>query len=279
MDRLNEHTSLSGAAADNSASETVIRTITAAAELHACRQLEESVWGATDLLPVPLMVAVNEAGGLTAGAFAGEQLIGYVFGFSGSIELDGRSVTQYHSHILAVLPGHNGRGTGQRLKQFQADWCLQRDIEVMTWTFDPLRARNAHLNLELLGATSNTYYPNHYGTMPDAQNADLETDRLLALWRLRDRPRPDGRHRERPDTDMLPLALARLPAGAPGPVDLTHTAPQLLVATPLDLDDLLLTDVPQALLWRVRMREVLQHYFNEGYLAVRFVAGHYLLQR
>jgi chorismate synthase len=256
-----------------------IREITSVAGLQACRQLEQLVWGDTDLLPVPLLVAVNQAGGLTAGAFLNGQLIGYVFGFPGTLELAGRSVAQHHSHILAVLPGHEGRGTGRRLKQFQADWCLQRGISVMTWTFDPLRGRNAHLNLELLGATSNTYCVNHYGNMPDEQNADLETDRLLAVWQLRDRPLPDGKSRGTPETGGLPQALPRNADGTPGQADLKLTGPQLLVAVPADLDRLLRVDVPQARAWRARVRRVLQHYFAAGYTARRFLNGHYLLER
>jgi predicted GNAT superfamily acetyltransferase len=256
--------------------ETVIRAITSVSELQACRQLEESVWGETDLLPVPLMIAVNEAGGLTAGAFSGGMLVGYAFGFPGTIELNGRSVAQHHSHILAVLPGRHGRGTGQRLKQFQAQWCLERGIEVMTWTFDPLRARNAHLNLERLGATSRSYRPDHYGSMGDAQNSELETDRLLAVWQLRDRPTGP---RAAPDFTRLPAALARQEDGRPAEPDLTLDSPQLLVGVPPDLDQLLLDDMPQALLWRARVRSVLQHYFSAGYTASRFLGGHYLLTR
>lgn len=262
----------------NATTTLTIRAVTDAAGLAECKQLEQAVWGAEHPVPLPVMIATNHAGGLTAGAYLDGELVGYAYSFPGVYRGPDGQQPQQHSHILAVLPGMQGRGIGQRLKQFQAGWCLENGYELMTWTFDPLRARNAYLNLELLGATAEQYYENHYGNMGDAQNHNLETDRLLAVWRLRDRPRPDGRQRMRPDPTALPAALPH--AGElPGPVTTNLDADEVLLAIPADIGALLASDLQACVLWRARTREAFQHYFARGYRAARYVAGSYVLER
>ena len=54
----------------------------------------------------------------------------------------------------------------------------------MTWTFDPLQAKNAKLNLEHLGAHVRHYHSDFYGTLGGALNGDLPTDRVVAEWPL-----------------------------------------------------------------------------------------------
>jgi predicted GNAT superfamily acetyltransferase len=79
------------------------------------------------------------------------------------------------------------------MKLHQRAWAAERDIEWITWTFDPLVRRNAWFNIAVLGADVHTYLPDFYGTMTDAINAGDASDRLHVEWRvtgpLPDRPR------------------------------------------------------------------------------------------
>jgi predicted GNAT superfamily acetyltransferase len=95
-----------------------------------------------------------------------------------------------HSHITGVLPGHQSLGLGRVLKQHQRAWALARDVGHITWTFDPLVARNAHFNLRVLGTRVTEYLVNHYGPMDDGVNRGDETDRIMVSWALAAPPVP-----------------------------------------------------------------------------------------
>src|SRR3546814_4199746 len=95
-----------------------------------------------------------------------------------------------HSHIAGGLPQYQGRGIGRVLKQHQRDWAFAREAGHITWTFDPLIARNAHFNLRVLGARVTEYLVDQYGSMPDEINRGIPTDRLLVTWALAAPPAP-----------------------------------------------------------------------------------------
>ena len=236
-------------------------------ELALCTDIEQAVWG-EGVVPTHMLRAITSMGGLAVGAFDGAQLVGFAFGFMG--RKDGRLL--HHSHVLAVLPAWRGRGIGAAIKREQARLCLEQGLDTMTWTFDPLRARNAHLNLERLGVTVSTYEPEYYGVMTDAQNGQLASDRLLAEWDLTG-PQP----RWRGDAAGLPRALVAV-GDAPGVPDLSLGAEVLHVAVPADLDRLLASAAELAAEWRLAVRTVLVHYLGNGWRATGFSAGGYILQ-
>ena len=62
-----------------------IRLLETAEEMVAVEALQSLVWFCADLEVVPkdLLLAVTHNGGLAMGAFAGDLMIGAVFGFSG----------------------------------------------------------------------------------------------------------------------------------------------------------------------------------------------------
>ena len=60
--------------------------------------------------------------------------------------------------------------------------CCARGIDLITWTYDPLLARNVQLNIAKLGAVCNTYLANLYGEMRDGLNAGLPSDRFQLDW-------------------------------------------------------------------------------------------------
>ncbi len=246
------------------------RQLTLMEELVRCSRIEHAVWG-EGVVPPHMLRAVTHMGGLAVGAFAGEELIGFAFGFRGVRSQDGRHL--HHSHVAAVLPEWRGLGVGVALKQTQAQLCRDQGLDLMTWTFDPLRARNAHLNLEKLGATAGMYEPRYYGQMFDAQNGQLDSDRLVAEWELRTVPaRFSG------PAAAVPRVLQSQPDGSPGQVVSGLTEDAVHVAVPLELDDLLASRPLVAVSWRESVREVMMHYLQAGYRATRFLDNGYILQ-
>ncbi|MBK8770763.1 MAG: GNAT family N-acetyltransferase [Rhizobiales bacterium] len=216
-------------------SDVSLRVLSGLGEFLAAEALQRTVWGEGDKEdPADLMMVIQSEGGLVAGAFSGDELVGYVFGFPA------RETHVQHSHRLAVHPKARGAGLAVRLKFFQRSWCLSHGITLVRWTFDPLRHANAHLNMARLGARASTYYTDYYGAMQGI-NAGLPSDRLLAEWHLQD-AHVDG------------LARGDTPS-ATGLERLT---------IPRDLDQLLKDDPSLALSERLRVRNALQAQFAAG---------------
>lgn len=217
-------------------SGVLLRDLAGMEELRDAEALQREVWGEGDLPdPADLMLAIQAEGGLVGGAFLSGRLVGYVFAFPT------RDPEVQHSHRLAVGPAARGLGLGARLKFYQRDWCLARGIARVRWTFDPLRALNAALNIGRLGATSNTYLPDCYGEMAGI-NAGLGSDRLLADWDLgsaRVAARA-GQGEAPPEGEPLPLAL------------------------PEDLGTLARRDPAEAVRLRLALRAALQAAFARG---------------
>ncbi len=142
------------------------------------RKLVDEVWGA-QVMPPELLRAFQHAGSVLIGAEVDEETVGFVFGFAG---LDPR--LHLHSHMLAVLPPWRSRGVGVALKLAQRAWCLERGVDEIRWTYDPLVSRNAHLNLVKLGAEAVAFFEGFYGEMDDRLNRGDRTDRFEVRWRV-----------------------------------------------------------------------------------------------
>src|SRR5215831_7540327 len=155
-------------------------------EFHDCVRLQREVWGEDELEvePASLFVVASETGGQVLGAFDGNKLIGYTL----ALAAVRRGVPYLHSHMSGVVAKYRDRGVGRLLKLFQRVEALGRGIRLIEWTFDPLETRNAHFNLNRLGAICRRYLPNYYGVTTSPLHRGLETDRLLAEWPL-DSPR------------------------------------------------------------------------------------------
>jgi predicted GNAT superfamily acetyltransferase len=183
-----------------------IRELKGMAEFRQAEGLQGEVWGRGDTPdPADLMMVIQAEGGLVAGAFLDDRLVGYVFGFPT------RDPGIQHSHRLAVVPGMRARGLGAELKWYQREWCLKRDIRHVRWTFDPLRITNARLNLNRLGGRSSTYLVDYYGEMGGI-NTGLPSDRLLLDWYL-DTPaverRADGKFQQESWDHTLLVPIGR----------------------------------------------------------------------
>ena len=159
-----------------------IRKCTTLGEFHRCVELQKAVWNESDLETEPYVtfVVANQTGGQVLGAFDGDTMIGFTMAVAGV-----RNNTPYlHSHMTGVLADYRDRRVGRALKLFQREEALSRDIRLIEWTFDPLEVRNAHFNLNRLGAIVRTYIPNFYGITSSPLHRNLPTDRLLAEWHL-----------------------------------------------------------------------------------------------
>ena len=160
-----------------------IRDVEGEPEFHAIENIQKEAWQFSDLdvVPAATLIATQHAGGIVLGAFDDDSMIGFAYAFP-ALE-DGRS--SMHSHMLAVKPDYRNCQTGFYLKVAQRQRALERGLDEITWTFDPLQSLNAHLNFEKLGVISNRYIPNFYG---DASSSPLHsgfgTDRLWVRWLL-----------------------------------------------------------------------------------------------
>ena len=145
-------------------------------------QLQRRVWNYSDVDVVPshLFVVAAESGGQVLGAFLEEKLIGFTLAYAG--EKNGKPYL--HSHLAAVLPEFRDLGVGRQLKMTQRRLALDRGIDRIEWTFDPLQSRNAYFNMCRLGAVCRRYLPDLYGKTSSPLHARLPTDRLLAEWHL-----------------------------------------------------------------------------------------------
>ena len=154
--------------------------------LRACERLQLQVWGFNDLEVVPAaqMRAALHAGALVAGAFVGRELVGFAYGFPALPHDVGLVGPGLHSHMTAVVPEARGLGAGRRMKWYQRRWCVEHGMNWATWTFDPLQARNARLNLHHLGAVVHEYQVDFYGVLGGVLSGDLPTDRFVATWDL-----------------------------------------------------------------------------------------------
>lgn len=258
-----------------------IRPLDGWEELRRCEELQREVWGErfSELAPASLQKIAAGLGGVTSGAFTdGGELVGFVFGLTGPTA-DG---LLHWSHMLAVLPDHRGRGLGLRLKRHQRDLLLERGVTRARWSFDPLVARNAHFNLNRLGAEVVEYVPNMYGETDSELHRGLGTDRFVVEWDLAADAAGDG---DRPaQTGDAAAAGVADALGAPDALETaTETPPLVRVSIPSDVHRLRDSDPESAAERRERTRGAFLSRLERGYRVVGFVPGeaegHYLLAR
>lgn len=160
-----------------------IRDVEGEPEFHAIEDLQKEAWQFSDLdtVPAATLVATQHAGGIVLGAFDGDVMIGFAYGFPGFE--DGRA--SLHSHMLAVKPDYRNCHAGFYLKLAQRTRALEKGLDEITWTFDPLQSLNAHLNFTKLGVISHRYIPNFYGEATSSPlHSGFGTDRLWVRWLL-----------------------------------------------------------------------------------------------
>lgn len=218
------------------ASHVTVRELDDLADLQRASEVLGEIWGVPDNPPMgaELLRAMRKAESYIAGAFDAGEMVGVCVGFHST-----PAARAMHSHIAGVRSMVAGRHVGFALKLHQRAWCLQRDIELMEWTYDPLVARNAYFNLAKLGAGVAEYLPDFYGAMSDGINRADQSDRILVHWRLA--------------SDRVVSACAGRPAAAVVPPGGAAS----WVEVPRDIESLRRTDPEQARTWRHKVRDQL----------------------
>lgn len=218
-------------------------------EYRAVERLQADVWSLPDVEIVPLHVLITAAknGGLLLGAFDGARLVGFVFGFPG-LTPDGR--LKHCSHMAGVHPDYRDQNLGYRLKLAQREHVLVQGIDLITWTFDPLEARNAWLNFGKLGAVCSTYLRNVYGNMRDGLNSGLPSDRLQVDWWIRS----ERVERRLCDEDDLPSRVSE--------------SEILRIPIPADFQAVKVSDMTLALRWRMETRHAFEWALVNGLVVV-----------
>lgn len=151
-------------------------------DVDACITLQRSIWKFNDLdiIPGHVFIAARSFGGQLLGAFDGVKQIGFSLGLCVQ---DSRGF-HLHSIMTGVQEEYRDCGVGYQLKLAQRKDALLRGIHKITWTFDPLMPRNAHFNLNKLGAVGCRYLIDLYGSTSSDLHSGLPTDRLLVEWNL-----------------------------------------------------------------------------------------------
>ncbi|WP_424952400.1 acyl-CoA acyltransferase [Deinococcus sp.] len=228
------------------------------------RKLEDvqvAAWGYADreVLPGTMFRISAAMGGVVLGAYPddADTPFGLAYGFPALRGGQPGHPPQlwHHSHLLAVSPQWRGSGAAVALKLAQREAALEQGLTRMTWTFDPLVARNARLNLGKLGARAVSYHPEWYDFGP---GNPVPADRLMIEWDLTEE------HAERPAPPPAgEVVLETGPDGAPTRRLSAFIAPELLAEVPTAADTLAM---PLRLKWRLALREVLGEALSAGYM-------------
>ena len=275
-------------------SELRFRDLHSADEFRQVMDLEQQVWGFTDLndmVTLPVFTITVKRGAILIGAYdAANRMVGFVYSIVG---MKPGQVLQW-SHMLGVLPEYRNSGLGRALKLAQRDRALAQGYELIEWTYDPLQAMNAHLNFTKLGVVAEEYHRNVYGESTSVLHKGTPTDRLVAQWWI---AKPHVARRVTPG-ELIPVTTHEITDATP--INVTHPAQAWLANSDIHLarDERRLTleipmgftdmqrDAPAlALDWRMQTREIFETYFTRGYRVVDFYLdrphhrGRYLLAK
>ncbi len=249
--------------------EVTLRPLASRDDYAACVRLQREIWGRdfADVVPATLLMVSQRVGGVAAGAFGADgRLLGFVFGVSGVRD----GAPAHWSDMLAVHPDARRQGLGIRLKRYQRERLLADGIGIASWSYDPLVAANANLNVNGLGALPVEYVVDMYGDTGSTLHQGLATDRFVVDWNLagarvarllagRGAPLPEA-------ADAAAAVDLDGPAhGAELPAD-----PWVRVAVPARIDVLKATEPALARAWQQLHRRVLPRYLARGYRVAGF---------
>lgn len=272
--------------------ETVtIRELKTYEEFKQVVELERAVWGFSDpfdMVPPVVFTITVKRGAILLGAFdAHGRMVGFSYSLVGM--KDGKPLQW--SHMTGVLPEYRG-GLGHRLKLAQRERALALGYDLIEWTFDPLQAMNAHLNITKLGCVAEEYHRNVYGESTSALHRGTPTDRLVAQWHIAS-PHAERRLVSAPELRFRSQEVAGAPvvnrtamAGdwrVCASIDLELDVRRFWLEIPVGFTDMQHQAPDLALAWRLHTREIFETYFRRGYRVVDFVlsrnegVGRYLL--
>lgn len=259
----------------------VIRDLSGFQDLKQVEAVEREVWELSDLdtTPLTLAIATQQAGNLWLGAFDGDNLVGFAFAFLG-VE-DGR--LSVHSHMLAVRAPYRDSDFGYKLKLAQRERVLAirangSRITEVTWTFDPLQSKNAHLNFAKLGVISQSYKVDFYGPETSSTLHRNSTDRLWVKWPLTSRrvqARLQGNDHRSEMLDALRTLQPLIQFNAHGQPHRTDLSAALLrqriaIEIPSDIGSIEQKDRALAQQWRLETRWAFTEALQSGFFVADF---------
>lgn len=247
-------------------SEVTLRRLQTLDEYEACVALQMHTWGENfaERVPASLLMIAQKIGGVTAGAFDERgSLLGFVFGLPGVKDRH----PMHWSHMLGVRKEARGLGIGRRLKLYQREFLLEAGIDIVMWTYDPLAARNAHLNLNRLGVEIVEYVPDMYGDLGSELHRGIGMDRFIVEWHIADKNVEQiisGRLIPEPDRFMQ-SPVVNLPLGENGSAARFADEPMVRVEIPPDILDVQTESLETATRWRIDTRRAFVRYMERGY--------------
>ena len=222
--------------------EITIRECVSIEDFQKCVEFERAVWkdDDIDIMPIRLYMISKACQAPTLGAFdEDDRLVGFVHTM---LALKGRAVV-YHSHMAAVTEELRHRDIGYRLKLAQREKALASGVPLIYWTFDPLQSRNAHFNINKLGAVVRRYEENYYGEGASTVfDPGVPSDRIFAEWWV-----------------SSPHVAAVLSGQRPRVPDESR-----VVTLPDDIDSIRERSRDEHLEWRLRVRAEFASAFESG---------------
>ncbi|WP_150460693.1 GNAT family N-acetyltransferase [Nesterenkonia ebinurensis] len=157
----------------------IVRELANYGELKQACQLYRGVFGYTgedeSLNPRMLSSLLTHSGSVVGAVDTSGTVLAFAYGWT-AVEGGDDAHTYHFSQAAVVSSTLQGQGVGRSLKRVQASLATRSGAQRMRWTYDPLLARNAHFNLDVLGAQGRWY-------TPDAQGLP-GTDRITVEWRF-----------------------------------------------------------------------------------------------
>jgi chorismate synthase len=267
-----------------------IRALYALSDMYAAVELQRTYWGddVESVIPAHMLFSLANNGGHVLVAEDDGHMVGVLIGFIGTDnEYDRPALANLHmvSKRMVILPEYRNQGIAYRLKLAQRERTIEQGIRLITWTFDPLLAANAHLNIRKLGAVCPRFLENYYGTGDAGGLTTLGiSDRLLVEWWVTHRRVKARIEDERGNLGLQQYLDAEVPILNPARVDavgLLRPAAQaleagsamVLVEIPRDFNAILKHDTGVALDWRWHVRALLQGLLRANYVVTDFVSA------
>ena len=157
----------------------------------------------------------------------------------------------------------------------------------MYWSYDPLVARNAHMNFNRLGVRVDEYIEDMYGPSSSTLHRGLGTDRLIVAWTLGAARVPS---RDVSEAVLDAASVVLNPGGREAALlgsKASGAAPPATVRIEIPLDIVQVRDAApeDAAQWRASTRTAFQWALANRYAVRRFVSapererGYYVLAR